>query len=50
MSDPKHEDRAAATARRGRNIALAVALFAFVAVVFVVTIVKLSNNVGLPTH
>lgn len=33
-----------ARARRGRNIALAVALFAFVAIVFVVTIVKLSGN------
>ncbi len=40
------EDAAAAKARRGRNLLLALALGAFVALVFVVTIVKLTHNVG----
>ncbi len=47
MSDPKSEGRPAARARRGRNIALAVALGAFVVIVFVVTIAKLSSHGGL---
>ena len=41
MSDPKSEDRPAAKARRGRNVLLALALGAFVIVVFIVTLVKL---------
>jgi hypothetical protein len=45
MSDPNSEDPAAARARRGRNLALAGALVAFVILVFIVTIVKLSHNV-----
>ena len=48
MSDPKNEPPVAARARRGRNVALAIALFAFVAIVFVVTIVKLGGYVGAP--
>ncbi|MGH6987981.1 MAG: hypothetical protein ACRED9_14230 [Caulobacteraceae bacterium] len=48
MSDPKGEDPAAARARRARNIAIAIALFAFVAVVFAVTIAKLGVNVAAP--
>ena len=48
MSDPRANDRDAASARRGRNVLLAVALFGFVVVVFVVTIVKLSQHGGGP--
>ncbi|HEY5072713.1 MAG TPA: hypothetical protein VII63_11875 [Caulobacteraceae bacterium] len=40
MSDSRGEPLLAARARRGRNIALAIALLAFVVVIFVVTIVK----------
>jgi len=40
VSDPNNEPPVAARARRGRNVALAIALFAFVAIVFVVTIVN----------
>jgi t-SNARE complex subunit (syntaxin) len=46
MSDPNSEDAAAAKARRGRNLLLAVALVAFVILIFVVTIVKISHNVA----
>jgi len=45
MSDPNREDPAAAKARRGRNIAIAVGLVAFVALVYVVTIVRLGASV-----
>jgi hypothetical protein len=45
MSDPNSEDPAAAKARRGRNVLLAVALVGFVVLIFIVTIVKLSHNV-----
>ncbi|HEV2363216.1 MAG TPA: hypothetical protein VGS12_03355 [Caulobacteraceae bacterium] len=45
MSDPRSETTRQARARRGRNLAIAVALFAFVAVVFVVTLLKLSGHV-----
>jgi len=48
VSDPNAEGAPAAWARRGRNLLLALALVAFVIVVFVVTIAKLSANVG--TH
>lgn len=48
MSDPNNESTAAARARHGRNVALAIILFAFVAIVFVVTIVKLGGYVGAP--
>jgi hypothetical protein len=46
MSDPNFEDPAAAKARRGRNLLLAGALVAFVILVFVITIVKISHNVS----
>ncbi len=46
MSDPRDETATAAKARRGRNLLLAGALLAFVALVFVITIVKISANVG----
>ena len=35
-------------ARRGRNVALALGLFLFVVLVFVVTIVRLHGNVAGP--
>ena len=47
MSDPNFEDAAASRARRGRNVALALGLMAFVVIVFVVTIVRLGGNVAL---
>lgn len=46
MSDPNSEDAPAARARRGRNLLLATVLVAFVILVFVVTIIKISHNVG----
>ena len=46
MSDPNREDEAAAKARRGRNIAIAVGLVAFVVLVYVVTIVRMGANVS----
>ena len=45
MSDPNRESDAAARARRGRNIAIAVGLIVFVALVYVVTVVRLGANV-----
>jgi t-SNARE complex subunit (syntaxin) len=45
MSDPKQEDPPAARARRGRNIAIALGLVAFVVIVYVVTVVRLGANV-----
>jgi len=48
MSDPKSEDAVAAKARRGRNVALGLALAAFVIVVFVVTLVRLGANAAAP--
>jgi hypothetical protein len=48
MSDPKAENEAAVRARRGRNLALALGLLAFVVIVFVVTIVRLGGNVATP--
>lgn len=48
MSDPWNEGQAAAKARRGRSIAIAVGLLAFVAIIFVITIVKLGANVAIP--
>ena len=45
MSDPKSEDEAAQRARRGRNVAIALGLVAFVVLVFVITIVRLGGNV-----
>ena len=46
MSDPNREDADFARARRGRNIALALGLVAFVVIVFVVTIAKLQGSVA----
>jgi hypothetical protein len=46
MSDPNREGADFARARRGRNIALALGLVAFVVIVFVVTIAKLQGNVA----
>ena len=46
MSDPNREAADFVKARRGRNIALALGLIAFVIIVFVVTIVRLQGNVG----
>jgi len=44
MSDPNYDDPAAAKARRGRNILLALSLVAFVVIVFVITLVKKSGG------
>jgi hypothetical protein len=46
VSNPNSEDPAAAKARRGRNLLLAAALLGFVVLVFVITMVKISGNVG----
>lgn len=48
MSDPAHETDAAARARRGRNIAIAMGLAAFVVLVFIVTLVRLGAHVFDP--
>lgn len=45
MSDPNRESEVDAKARRGRNIAIALGLVAFVILVFLVTIVRLGGNV-----
>jgi len=44
MSDPNIEDPAAARARRGRNLLIAVSLFAFVVIIFIITLVKKSGG------
>ncbi len=44
-ADPFREGPAAARARRGRSLAIALALAAFVALVFVNTIIRLSSNI-----
>jgi hypothetical protein len=44
MSDPRNEDGPSARARRGRNLLLALALGAFVVIVFIVTLVKLGAH------
>lgn len=46
MSNPNDEDAKAARARSGRNILLAFSLLAFVVIVFLITIVKITGNVG----
>ena len=46
MSDPKREGEEFAKARRGRNLAIAVGLVAFVILVYVVTVVRLGANVA----
>lgn len=45
MNRPPVEDEAAAKARRGRNIAIALGLVAFVIIVYVVTVVRMGANV-----
>ena len=42
--DPYLEGPEAAKARRGRSVAIALTLVAFVVLVFVITIVRLSSN------
>lgn len=44
MTQPGHEPPEAAKARSKRNLMLALALAAFVVLMFVVTILKLSGN------
>jgi hypothetical protein len=44
VSNPFNEDPQAAKARRGRNIAIALSLAAFVVVVFVITLIKKSGG------
>jgi hypothetical protein len=44
MSDPYSEDPRAAKARRGRNLAIALSLAAFVVIVFVITLIKKSGG------
>jgi hypothetical protein len=46
VSNPFNESDAAARARRGRNVLLAVALLGFVVLIFFVTMAKISANVG----
>ena len=46
MSDPKSESEEFARARRGRNIAIAIGLIAFVILIFAVTILRLGANVA----
>ena len=50
VSDPNAEGADFARARRGRNIALALGLIAFVALIFAVTIVRLGANVANAAH
>ncbi|MFI4935789.1 MAG: hypothetical protein ACHP7N_14300 [Caulobacterales bacterium] len=45
MSDPNDESAAAKKARSARNIVLALGLFAFVVLVFIVTITRIGGNV-----
>jgi t-SNARE complex subunit (syntaxin) len=45
MSDPGREDEAARKARRGRNIAIALGLVAFVILVYIVTVVRMGASV-----
>jgi len=49
MSDPKDEGEAFRKARSGRNYAIMLGLLAFVALVFIVTIVHLKGNVAAPS-
>jgi len=45
MSDPNREAESFAKARRGRNIAIALGLVAFVIIVFAVTVIRLGASV-----
>jgi hypothetical protein len=44
MSNPYNEDPQAARARRGRNIAIALSLVAFIVLIFVITVIKKSGG------
>ena len=46
MSDPFREGPDAARARRRRSVAIALALVAFAAIIFLVTAVRLTQNVA----
>ena len=46
MSDPNREDDTAAKARRGRNLAIALGLVAFVILVYLVTVVRMGASVA----
>ena len=46
LPDPLRNDPAAMRARRGRSIAIALALSAFVILIFVVTVVRLGGSVA----
>ena len=46
MSEPGRESEAEWKARRGRNLAIAVALGFFVILVFIVTLVRLGGHVA----
>ncbi|MFN9927410.1 MAG: hypothetical protein ACK53I_10790 [Phenylobacterium sp.] len=46
MSEPRREDSDAARARRGRNIAIALGLVAFVIIVYLVTVVRMGASVA----
>ena len=45
MSDPNREGDDFAKARRGRNLAIALGLVAFVVIVYVVSIVRMGGDV-----
>ena len=45
--DPFGEGRAAARARRLRSLGIALALLAFIGIVFVVTLIKLASGHGI---
>jgi hypothetical protein len=44
MSDPQHEDEDFAKARRGRNIALGLALAVFVILIFGVSLIQMMRG------
>lgn len=48
LKDPFGEGAAAAKARRMRSLGIAVGLIALIALIFVVSIVRLSSHVPLP--
>ena len=45
MNAPVREDEPSAKARRGRNIAIALGLVAFVILVYAVTVIRMGANV-----
>jgi hypothetical protein len=47
MSDPNAESEAFRKARRGRNLAIALGLAAFVILIFAVTVIRLGANVAV---